>query len=132
MHSMAETLFTCTNIYGQSYYPYRGMVPKNKSGWQKDGIDNGKTALVVDDQKNIDILYTDASGKVASAKNDGAEIINLSEKKSSIVIVVSYPNNTLESYYFFETKEKKYEMIMQQTKYGTMIEKSSTFRGECK
>ena len=50
----AETIASCEGLKGQSYYPNIGMfIDKDNSGWQDDGISNGKTSVI----RNGDSFY---------------------------------------------------------------------------
>jgi hypothetical protein len=64
----------CGASEGYAYYPEAGLLPiapnKDGAGWQKDGIKLGRITLSLVGDK-FDVLYTDATGAVISAKGDG-------------------------------------------------------------
>lgn len=130
--SKAETIITCSNLTGSTYYSYKGIVPKGKAGWMQDGIKGGKFALSKDADDQLDILYTDATGRVVSSRQDGGTVVGIGSNPNSIVVMVNYPNTTVEVFHFSKINDGTYELLFQQTKYGMgVINKAQTLRGTC-
>ncbi len=120
----------CSSPQGYSYYAAYGLVPKDKAGWQKDGITGGKTTLSVINGKH-DILYTDSSGRgIMSATAEGAEIVLTRNTSSTIQVIVLYPTSTTEIYTFWKTADGEYQFSQIQNKIDP-IPKSSVYIGNC-
>lgn len=124
--SSAKTLITCGESQGYSYYFAGNLVPKDKSGWVKDGFSTGKIALTVSGE-TIDILFSDATG-MRSASSNGAKVVTLDTSKSSVTVLVLYPKETTEIYTF--NLVKKY-VVWSQQKYGNSIQKGAMFVAAC-
>ena len=121
---------SCSSPQGYSYYAAYGLVPKDKAGWQKDGITGGKTTLSVINGK-YDILYTDSSGRgIMSATAEGAEIALTRNTSSTIQVIVLYPTSTTEIYTFWKTTDGKYQFSQIQNKIDP-VPKSSVYVGNC-
>ena len=121
---------SCSSPQGYSYYAAYGLVPKDKAGWQKDGITGGKTTLSVINGK-YDILYTDSSGRgIMSATAEGAEIALTRNTSSTIQVIVLYPTSTTEIYTFWKTTDGKYQFSQIQNKVDP-VPKSSVYVGNC-
>jgi hypothetical protein len=121
---------SCSSPQGYSYYAAYGLVPKDKAGWQKDGITGGKTTLSVING-NYDILYTDSSGRgIMSATAEGAKIALTRNTSSTIQVIVLYPTSTTEIYTFWKTTDGKYQFSQIQNKIDP-VPKSSVYVGNC-
>lgn len=121
---------SCSSPQGYSYYAAYGLVPKDKAGWQKDGITGGNTTLSVTNG-NYDILYTDSSGRgIMSATSEGAKIALTRNTSSTIQVIVLYPTSTTEIYTFWKTSDGKYQFSQIQNKIAP-LPKSSVFIGNC-
>lgn len=124
--SSARTLITCGASQGYSYYFAGKLIPKDKSGWVKDGFSKGKIALTLSG-KTVDILFSDATG-MKSASSNGAKVVTLDTSKSSVTVLVLYPKETAEIYTF--NLVKKFVLWSQQ-KYGNSIQKGAMFVASC-
>ena len=67
----------CGESKGWAYYFAGGLVPDDMDGFTEDGISGGKTTLVVNEKGEGDVLSTDASGQLGSAKEQGGQVISL-------------------------------------------------------
>jgi len=63
----AQTLTECGKSDGYSYYFSGGLVPADKGGWKKDGIDSGRIILNHVNGE-VDLLIKNALGTTASVK----------------------------------------------------------------
>lgn len=121
---------SCSSPQGYSYYAAYGLVPKDKAGWQKDGITGGKTTLSVING-NYDILYTDSSGRgIMSATAEGAKVVMTRNTSSTIQVIVLYPTSTTEIYTFWRTTDGSYQFSQIQNKIDP-VPKSSVYVGNC-
>lgn len=79
--SMADAVFggeiaTCGRSSGYGYYPKAGLTANNAPRkWVEDAISGGKFTLTQTSEKEFDLLITDTSGRVFSAKQDGGVVV---------------------------------------------------------
>jgi hypothetical protein len=98
----AQTLTECGKSDGYAYFFPGGIIPADKSGWQKDGI-NGRIILnYINDE--LDLLIKDAMGSTVSTKQKGGEIFLIQASGGFIALTVAYKNQgqviTTENYAF--------------------------------
>jgi hypothetical protein len=129
--SFAETVASCQNPKGHSYYPFNDMTIKKDAGWFKDGISGGITQLEIDKDGNYDIQFVDASKQIVSAKKDGANIVPLAKGENKFAISTIYSGNSIETYAFFKEKSGELSFTMTQTKINTAIAKAGVMQGTC-
>ena len=130
-NAKSQTLLNCNEFRGHSFYPYQGIIAPEKSGWQVDGITNGKYTLTKIGQNEFDILYTDATQTVKSTSQDGGAIMLLSISEVEMTFLVNYPNKIVETFYFYKNKKGSYELLLTQVKYGTEIKRSTILKASC-
>ena len=128
----AETIASCEGLKGQSYYPNIGMfTDKDTSGWQDDGISNGKTS-VIRNGNSFDILFVDTLGDINSSKDQGAEIRLVMIDQNSFSISTAFLNASVEVYSFWKNKEGNFRYSLTQVKGGSsLIPKNSLLIGNC-
>lgn len=129
--AFSENLFTCSNLSGQAYYPYRGLVPKDKAGWTKDAISGGSFTLTKTADHKFDLLYTDSTKRVVSTIADGGSVIALGTGKDYASILVNYPDKTVETYFYYLNADGNYEVLFNQVKYNTPVSKAAIMKGAC-
>ena len=127
----AQTILTCTNPKGQAYYPYQGVMPKDKSGWSADAITGGSFSLSKIGDRKYDILYIDSTKRVQSTSQSGGEVILVSATDNEMTFLVNYSGVNIETYFFFKNKSNNYEMLLSQTKYGAGIAKVALYQADC-
>lgn len=125
----SETIISCGESSGYSYFFEGGLIPKNSAGnWEKDRIKGGGISLV-DAGEELDLLYKDASSRLVSTRADGGQVIMLGSHDGIINILVIYPNITSE-FFTFDTKNKVF--VSSTHKYGNLgIRKVSSMSGLC-
>jgi len=98
--AMAQSATECGRLEGYSYYFPGGFVPANKAGWTRDGMD-GRIVLRIMN-KEIDLLTTNANGKLTSVKQEGGKIFPRGGATHGLIpITVSYgEGGTIEDYIF--------------------------------
>jgi hypothetical protein len=98
----AQTLTECGKSDGYAYFFPGGLIPADKSGWQKDGI-SGRIILNYINDK-FDLLIKDAMGSTISASQKGGEIFPRQASSGLIALTVVYKNEgkiiTTEHYTF--------------------------------
>ena len=95
----AQTVTECGRSDGYAYYFSGGLVPADKSGWKKDGIDGGRIILNYINGE-VDLLIKNALGSTASVKQDGAKIFVRETNNGLIALTVFYDGGTTEDYVF--------------------------------
>jgi hypothetical protein len=95
------TVTECGKSDGHAYYFSGGLVPTDKSGWRKDGIDGGRIILNLINGE-IDLLIKDTTGTTRSVKQDGGKIIPRNTNNDLIAVTVFYEGGsaTTEDYVF--------------------------------
>ena len=126
--AFAKTIVTCGGNAGHALY-FVGLLLKPKdAGWHSDGTSGGRFALILNDNK-FDILFSDATGGLQSAKATGGTVTLLGAEGEWITILVNYSSATAELY-TFNLDTKSY--VMSSHKYGSSpIQKAATYVGKC-
>jgi hypothetical protein len=129
----AGTIAACGPQKGYAYYPAAGLVPKGKDGWTEDQISAGSTTLTQNDKGEYDILFKDARGEVVSARNDGAEVIQLRRSNTEITVLAAYSGGAkaAEIYSFVREVDGKAKMLMLSNKGTALIPKSAVYVATC-
>ena len=128
----AETIASCESLKGSTYFPNTGMyTDKSNSGWQEDGISNGKTS-VIKTGDSFDILFVDTLGDINSSKDQGATIRLMLINENSFSLFSMFLNESLEIYSFWKNKEGDFKYSLNQVKGGSsLIPKNSLLVGSC-
>ncbi len=128
----AAVVTRCGASEGYAYMEEGGFVPKNKAGWTKDAITGG-SHLLLKDGDNFDIIYTDATKRTISSREDGGQIIRISESGGTYVILVNYPGKLVETWVFNLDRDGRGVVTFHQARYGDHfpIRKHSVLRASC-
>ncbi len=131
--AFATDIASCSNPSGKTYFPYLGYIPKNKSGWDDDGIKGGITQVTVDEKGLYDVLFVDSTKKIISSRQDGGEVFLYAIGSTSFGLVVIYPQKTVETYNFVKNKDGLLEYFQTTVRTGENVSsvKGSLFRGTC-
>ncbi len=131
----AKNISVCGGLEGKSYFPNYGMLAKlneAETGWHDDRIGEGKTTVTkIGDEFNI--LFSDVSGALTSAKDGGAQIfpLPLMTGKDTFSIMVIWPRGpAVETYNFWKDNDGQYKFSLSQVK-GGLIHKQSLLVGSC-
>jgi hypothetical protein len=129
---VGREIATCGESSGYGYYPKAGLN-NNAGKWTDDAISGGKFTLTQTSEKEFDLLITDSSGRVFSAKQDGGVVALTGAANGAVSVVVSYPATTVtETYTFFRTADGKAEAMWTSNKGGgAPIIKVTAFRADC-
>jgi hypothetical protein len=85
----AQTLTECGRSDGYAYYFSGGLIPPDKSGMQKDGINDGRIILnYINDE--VDLLIKDVTGTTRSVKQDSGKIYVRKTTHGLIAVTVIY------------------------------------------
>jgi len=127
----SQEIAVCHSPKGRAYYPNIGVVPANKAGWQDDAISGGRYTLTKQGN-DLDILYTDATKRVASSKGSGATVLPLRDGVNNFTILVYYQNDTIELYSFMRENSGALSLHVIQSKGGeALVQKSSIMVAKC-
>ena len=127
----AEDIAVCHSPVGKAYYAFDGIVPQNKAGWKDDAVTGGKYTLSRQG-KDFDLLYVDATKRVASTRESGGIVQLMRVGQSNFSVLVYYSNSTIEIYSFIKEKSGKETIHIMQSKGGdTPLQKSSVMVGKC-
>jgi hypothetical protein len=129
--ALSKDIPICGASDGYAYFPEAGPLHDlpDHGKWVKDGITQGRATLSSEGDK-LDLLFTDASGAVISATNDGGKVILLGKNKEALSVVINYPGKTVETWTFINSRNGA-EAIWSIHKYGTAMPKLAAFRAPC-
>jgi hypothetical protein len=97
----AQTVTECGQLDGYAYYFAGGLVPADKSGWRKDGIDGGRIILSYKNGE-IDLVTKNAMGTTRSVKQDGGKIIPRKTNNGLIALRAFYDDVGITEDYIFQ------------------------------
>lgn len=130
-----KEIATCGASRGYGYYPKAGLAAlTGEAGeWAEDKISAGKFTLTQTSEKEFDLLLTDASGRVFSAKQDGGHVILAGAAQGAVSVIVLYPATTVvETYTFFRNADGKAEAMWTSNKGGgAKIMKITAMQADC-
>jgi hypothetical protein len=98
----AQTVTECGRSDGYAFYFAGGLVPADKSGWRKDGIDGGRIILNLINGSEIDLLIKNATGTTVSVKQAGGKIIVRKTNNDLIALLVIYEDVGITEDYVFQ------------------------------
>lgn len=129
----ADVVTNCHSPQGYSYFIAGKIVPTKGAGWKEDGITNGRYLVTRDADGKYDIIYTDAFNRTVSSRADGAAVIVVSTSDNHLVLVVTYPEMSVETWYFRIDGSGAGELMVSQAKYGkeAVSNKHSLMRATC-
>jgi hypothetical protein len=97
----AQTLTECGKSDGYAYYFAGGLVPTDKGGWKKDGIDGGRIILNYINGE-VDLLIKNATCSTVSVRQDGGKIFPRKTNNGLIAMTVIYEVGTVSEDYVFQ------------------------------
>ena len=124
------TIVSCGSSTGHAYFHSGGIIGEDDAGWSQDAIGNGSLIVQLDGE-DFDLIYRDQIG-LNSASDNGAFIVPTHYDESSLVLIVTYPQNgNTEVYNFQKLRFSNSEVSWTSTKVGALINKSSVFYAKC-
>ena len=127
--AVAKDVAVCGGSEGYAYYPSAGLMADKSAQWTDDPISAGKFTLSISELNKFDLLFTDATGAVVSASQDGAEVLRIGQSEIGITIAVVYPM-LIETYTFLRSQSGP-EAIWTSNKHSTPILKAGAYRAKC-
>jgi hypothetical protein len=130
----AAVITRCVAPTGYSYFFAGGLVPAKGSGMQSDGISAGQYLLMQSENGDIDIIFSDSLGRTISSKDDGGTIIVVSKTAKSIVLLVNYPDMSVETWLFNIDTLGAGIVTVSHARYGetALIRKHTLMSAKCK
>lgn len=126
----ARTLAVCGEQSGHAYYIEGGVVTADDAGWQRDKIGGGRTTLSLAENGEADLIFTDSTGGVFSARAEGGSVLLLRQSMIDIAAIVAYPA-VVEVYQFIQRPDGSAVMLHLQSKGHDLIRKGALMVGEC-
>lgn len=127
-----ESVTLCGSSSGMTFYFPGGIMPSNKTGWQKDKISSGQLLLIYDGGKP-DIIFTDATKQIQSARGKGATVIEVDGGPPGYRLILAvYPADaTIEHYLFGLNEDGSGTVVWGTIRANALITKSSIFTASC-
>jgi hypothetical protein len=131
-YASAAIVTSCGAPEGYTYFDRGDLVPKAEAGWTKDKISAGRYILMRE-KEDFDIVYMDAAKRTVSSKEDGANIIKVTEKPGTVVLILNYPGTNIETWVFKIDGKGEGSVMVSQQRYGDSapIVKYSLMRAVC-
>lgn len=133
-NSQTSVVTRCINPVGHAYFSAGGLVPTKNAGWQRDAITNGQYLLVREKDGDLDIVFTDATKRTLSAKEDGGRVLVANDTETKVVLLVIYPEMSIETWVFNLTNAGSGNVSVSQARYGdeAMVRKHSLMVADCR
>ena len=124
----AGVIAECGASKGYAYFYPGPFIKESDTGFTEDAISKGSFSIVTIEDK-IDVIFTDASGSTQSSLSQGAKIISLGSAQGRLVILVNYPNATVEIYSYHASSKT---LTLLQHKYKGLITSSKLMVSNCR
>ncbi len=128
----AGIVTSCSEPEGYAYYEKGPFVSKSKAGWVPDRITGGRYILTREGDE-LDIIYVDAAKRTVSSREDGGKVILVTDKPGTLVLIVNYPEMTIETWVFKIDRDGKGTVMVSMHRYGdsAMIKRTLVMRAPC-
>lgn len=127
----ADPIAVCREPVGLAYYHEAGIISSEESGWSEDRIGGGVITLAASKSGPLDVLFSDATGVPKSARQQGAEIVQLFTAPDSAGFALFYGTELLEIYSFRRDTSGALTLSLQQSRRGPYIYKESLLVAVC-
>jgi hypothetical protein len=128
-NALGKDVAVCGASAGYSYFPSVGLLAAERNQWTEDGIKSGRITLSLSQSGDFDLLFTDATGSVISATQDGARVLRVGQTDGSITVIAVYPM-LVEVYTFIQTSTGP-QAIWSTNKHSTPIVKVAAYSAPC-
>ena len=131
--ALADVVTKCNSPQGYTYFIAGAAIPKKEAGWVQDSISKGSYLLTHDADGKYDIIFSDALNRTRSSREDGGNVIVVSQSDDHLVLVVAYPEMNVETWYFRIDRSGAGELSTSQARYGkeSIIKKHSVMIAAC-
>jgi hypothetical protein len=132
--SQPSVVTRCMSPLGHGYYFAGGLVAAKDTGWQREAITNGQYLLLRDKEGSFDIVFTDATKRTLSTKEDGGSVLVANNVDGSIVLLVIYPQMSIETWVFNLDASGAGKVSVSQARYGdaALVRKHSLMAADCR
>jgi hypothetical protein len=133
-NAQTSVVTRCMNPLGHAYYSAGGLVAPKDAGWQRDAITNGQYLLVREKDGKFDIVFTDATRRTMSTKEDGGQVLVAHDADDKIVLLIIYPQMSIETWVFTLNSSGIGKVSVSQARYGdrSVIRKHSLMAADCR
>ena len=87
-----RVITNCIGPEGYSYFAEGGLVSTTEAGWTEGAVSKGSFILTKDGDE-YDIIFTDATSRTISSRDDGGRVVALRDAPGTLVLLVAYPIN---------------------------------------
>lgn len=130
--ALAQDVARCSDSKGQAFYPFAGLIPKDKSGWREDGVTKGRITVKRLSNDEYDLIFTDTQRPDVSSRADGGIVLMARAASQDFSLIIVYPGSTTEIYSFWKASDGRLQYSHLQNKAGIApIPKSSALVGQC-
>ncbi|HEY7665865.1 MAG TPA: hypothetical protein VH934_22330 [Xanthobacteraceae bacterium] len=127
----ARTLTECGRSDGYAYYFSGGLVPADKSGLRKDGIDGGRIILNLANDE-VDLIIKDSRGTTESVKQADGKILVQRTNNGLIAMMVIYGGGTTTEHYVFQLDDRgNGTLVWSAIRTAAIINKMSLMTAQC-
>lgn len=126
-NAKAEVLFKCGASKGYDYL-WSDLAPEKGLIEAESAILHGSFSLVKNGE-DYDIIYTDATERTSSAKAQGATVVPVQSGTDFLMVVVIYPQQTVEVYHFFKFLDEWHSIYSVHR--NSVVSRGSVMRVEC-
>ena len=129
----AQPIATCSEAEGYAYFHHSLLVPKEKSGFEKDKIGGGLFTLQLLENGEYDVLFVDVRKQIISFKQDGGLVQLVRKGASDATFLLIFPGMVIELYtiYVDASGAKKFDLLQSKGGDRMPIHKSSVMTGLC-
>lgn len=107
-----------------------GVVAAKDAGWHPDRISAGRTTLSRSDSGEYDIVFSDATGGVYSARAEGGDVELHRRSANDMAVVVVY-DRVIEIYQFTKQPDGAVTMMQLQSKGTNTLRKGALMVSRC-
>lgn len=127
----SKVLTRCGGSNGYAYFFQGPLVPKDKAGWQSDGIAGGSIQLIMAGD-DFDIVYTDTMGS-KSYRAEGFNVRLVQAKGDLATLLLTHDGTRVIEYYTFQLDSNGHGIVIWGTiRAESAIAKNSIYHSICK
>lgn len=124
-------LARCGASDGQSYYFEGGFVGPGQGGWKKDGVDDGRVTVFLNENDQLDLLVKDRATTRSYLKAGyKVGLINF-DQATKTMLISAYGSDFSETYLIRQDDAGIGTMVWTISKITPAIAKSSTMQAPC-
>ena len=127
-----EIVTRCGSSSGHDFYLQGGLVSPDRAGWSKGRISSGQI-LLIHNGNEPDIIFTDATKQIQSARAEGATVIEVEGGPPGfrLILAVYQGNGTIEHFLFGLDEDGSGTVAWGTSRANALITKSSLYKATC-